>query len=168
MYNHTDRKEVFVVTAVTLLNASYEPLAKVSFKHAVKMLFREVAIVEEADEHPDGALRMIGPHPWPRVIRLVRYITTTWMYRPAAWSRQGVLVRDRHRCGYCGGRATTIDHILPESRGGPWSWLNNVAACTRCNGAKGNRTPEEAGMRLYAALYVPTRAQLVALDRAHG
>ena len=38
-----------MVTAVTLLNASYEPLAKVSFKHAVKMLFREVAIVEEAE-----------------------------------------------------------------------------------------------------------------------
>lgn len=157
-----------MVTAVTLLNASYEPLAKVTFQHAVKMLFREVAIVEEADELPDGGARMIGPHPWPRVIRLVRYVATKWLYRPAAWSRQGVLTRDRHRCGYCQGRATTVDHILPESRGGAWSWLNNVAACARCNGAKGNRTPEEAGMQLHVVLYVPTRAQLIALDRAAG
>jgi hypothetical protein len=149
---------------VTLLNASYEPLAKVTFQHAVKMLFREVAIVEEADTHPDGGARMIGPHPWPRVIRLVRYVATKWLYRPAAWSRAGVLVRDRYRCGYCGGRATTIDHILPESRGGPWSWLNNVAACERCNGEKGNRTPEEAHMRLWIEPYVPSRAQIVALQ----
>lgn len=152
------------MTAVTLLNASYEPLARVSFQHAVKMLFREVAVVEEADTHPDGAERRIGPHPWPRVIRLVRYVATKWLYRPAAWSRQGVLVRDRHCCGYCGGRATTIDHILPESRGGPWSWENNVAACGPCNNAKGNRTPEEAGLRLRVVPFVPTRAQLVALQ----
>ena len=149
------------MTAVVLLNASYEPLTKVSFKHAVKMLFREVATVEEA--HGD---KMFGPHPWPKVIRLVRYVATKWMYRPAGWSRQGIFVRDRHRCGYCGARATTIDHILPESRGGGWSWLNNVAACVPCNGRKGNRTPEEAGMRLLVELYVPTRAQLAALHSA--
>jgi len=155
---------VFAVTVVTLLNASYEPLAKVSFQHAVKMLFREVAVVEEADSHPDGRHRMIGPHPWPRVIRLVRYVATKWLYRPAGWSRQGVFIRDRHVCGYCGAKATTIDHILPESRGGRWSWANNVAACERCNGRKGNRTPEEAGMRLLVEPYVPTRAQLIALE----
>lgn len=151
------------MTVVMLLNASYEPLAQVSFQHAVKMLVREVAIVEEAAKHPDGADRMIGPHPWPRVIRLVRYVATKWLYRPAGWSRQGVLLRDRFACAYCGGTATTIDHILPESRGGLWSWANNAAACERCNGRKGNRTPEEAGMRLLVEPYVPTRAQLVAL-----
>ena len=40
---------------VVLLNASYEPLGRVSFQHAVRMLFREVALVEE--QHGD---RMIG------------------------------------------------------------------------------------------------------------
>lgn len=144
-------------TTVTLLNASYEPLGKVSFQHAVRMLFREVATVEEG--HDD---RMIGPHPWPRVIRLVRYVATKWMYRPAPWTRRGVLVRDGYRCTYCRGRATTVDHVLPASRGGRWSWLNCVAACGPCNGKKGNRTPREAGMRLLWEPYVPTRAQLAA------
>jgi hypothetical protein len=74
---------------VALLNASYEPLGKVTFQHAVRMLFREVALVEE--QHGD---RMIGPHPWPRVIRLVRYVTAHWLHRPAGWSRSGVLIRD--------------------------------------------------------------------------
>jgi len=145
------------MTSVTLLNASYEPLGTVSFKHAVRMLFREVATVEEA--HAD---RMIGPHQWPKVIRLVRYVAAKWMYRPAGYTRAGVLVRDRHRCAYCGDRATTIDHVLPASRGGTWSWLNTVAACGRCNSRKSNRTPGEAGMRLRVEPYVPTRAQLAA------
>ena len=146
-------------TTVTLLNASYEPLGKVSFQHAVRMLFREVATVEEG--HDD---KTIGPHPWPRVIRLVRYVATKWLYRPAPWTRRGVLVRDGHRCAYCSGRATTVDHVLPASRGGRWAWMNCVAACGPCNGKKGNRTPREAGMRLLWEPYVPTRAQLAALS----
>ncbi|MBM0128013.1 HNH endonuclease [Pimelobacter simplex] len=143
------------MTTVMLLNASYEPLGTVTFQHAVRMLFREVATVEEA--HDD---RMIGPHPWPRVIRLVRYVAAKWMYRPAAYSRSNVLKRDRHRCAYCGDHATTIDHLLPQSRGGGWTWMNTVAACSRCNGRKANRTPAEAGMRLRLDPFVPTRAQL--------
>ena len=149
------------VASVTLLNASYEPLGRVSFKHAVLMLFREVATVEEA--HRD---RMIGPHPWPRVIRLVRYVAAKWMYRPAAYSRTGVLKRDRHRCAYCGRKATSVDHLLPASRGGEWSWLNTVAACEPCNLRKANRTPQEARMRLRVQPFVPTRAQLAALVSA--
>jgi 5-methylcytosine-specific restriction endonuclease McrA len=42
----------------------------------------------------------------------------------------------------------TIDHIIPKSRGGSESWENLVAACTKCNNKKGNRTPDEAGMVL--------------------
>jgi 5-methylcytosine-specific restriction endonuclease McrA len=145
-------------TQVALLNASYEPLGRVTFQHAVRMLIRQVAIVEEAHED-----RMIGPHPWPRVIRLVRYIRMHWMYRPAAYSREAVLRRDGYRCCYCGRHATTVDHLLPSSRGGPWTWLNTVAACGGCNGRKAARTPAEAGMTLRVLPYVPTRAQLVAL-----
>lgn len=143
---------------VALLNASYEPLGRVTFQHAVRMLFREVALVEE--QHGD---RMIGPHPWPRVIRLVRYVAAHWLHRPATWSRAGVLTRDRHTCAYCGRHATTLDHVLPQSRGGGSTWLNTVAACASCNHRKANRTPHEAGLRLHVTPYAPTRAKLAAL-----
>jgi hypothetical protein len=149
--------------SVMLLNASYEPLGKVSFKQAVRMVARKVAAVEEAVLGPDGSARMAGPWPWPRVIRLLRYISPKWLYRPAPWHRGGVFIRDGHRCAYCYAKATTIDHILPRSRGGEWSWLNCVAACQTCNGKKGNRTPREAGMPLRIQPRVPTRAQLAAL-----
>ena len=145
-------------THVALLNASYEPLGTVSFKHAVRMLFREVAMVEEGRDD-----RMIGPHPWPVVIRLVRYVAARWLHREAAWSRQNLLRRDRRTCAYCGGRAETVDHVLPASRGGRWEWANTVAACERCNSRKGDRTPAEAGMLLRFRPFVPTRAQLAAV-----
>ena len=145
--------------AVTLLNASYEPMGRVSFQHAVKMLFRQVAVVHE----PLGD-RMIGPHQWPKAVRLVRYVAMHWMHRPAGYSREGILKRDRRRCAYCGDLARTVDHVLPVSRGGPSTWLNVVAACTACNGRKGNRTPAEAGLCLRVQPYQPTRAQLLALN----
>ena len=142
---------------VLLYNASYEPLGRVTFKHAVKMLVREVAVVHEAH-----AEQMIGPYRWPLALRLVRYVATKWLYRPAGYTRHGVLARDRHRCVYCGARATTIDHLLPRSRGGTWTWLNTVAACGPCNERKGNRTPAEAGMHLRIEPWHHTRAQVAA------
>jgi 5-methylcytosine-specific restriction endonuclease McrA len=144
------------MNGVVVLNASYEPLHQVSFKHAVRMLFREVAVVEEALDD-----RMIGPHPWPKVVRLVRYVVTSWMHRPAIYGRTSVLRRDRFRCAYCGRPGHTLDHVLPISRGGTSTWLNTVTACGGCNGRKANRTPGEAGMRLLFEPWVPTRAQIV-------
>lgn len=143
--------------SVTLLNASYEALGKVSFQQAIRMVARKVAAVEESVEG-----RMAGPWPWPRVIRLLRYVNPKWLHRPAGWHRGGVFIRDGHRCAYCGAKATTIDHVLPRSRGGEWSWLNCVAACVACNHRKADRTPREARMPLRFAPYVPTRAQLTA------
>lgn len=139
--------------SVAVLNASYEPLKNVDFPHAVRMLFRNVAVVVEGDE-----TRMIGPHPWPKVVMLVRYVYEKWLDKPASWHRGGVFIRDGHRCAYCGKHgADTIDHVYPKGRGGLWAWDNCVAACESCNGRKRNRTPEEAGMPLrYATPYVPT------------
>jgi 5-methylcytosine-specific restriction endonuclease McrA len=42
----------------------------------------------------------------------------------------------------------TLDHVIPRSRAGETAWENLVACCHRCNNRKGNRTPEEAGMKL--------------------
>ena len=66
-----------------------------------------------------------------------------------------MLRRDGHRCAYCGSHASTVDHVLPRSRGGADSWENLVACCVRCNNLKGNRTPEEKGWTLRIHPYVP-------------
>ncbi|WP_028051208.1 HNH endonuclease [Cellulomonas sp. URHD0024] len=148
------------MTGVLVLNAGYEPLQRVSLAHAVRMLHRQVAVVEEA---VDG--RTFGPYPLPRVLRLVRYVQMRWRNRRGIpmWSRSGMLERDGHVCAYCGTRgATTVDHVLPRSRGGASSWLNTVAACLDCNHRKRDRTPQEAGMGLRFEPHVPTHRDLLA------
>lgn len=51
-------------------------------------------------------------------------------------------------CVWCGrgfGRLVpaTTDHLVPRVKGGP-SWPENeVAACRRCNGSRGHRTPAD-------------------------
>jgi 5-methylcytosine-specific restriction endonuclease McrA len=59
-----------------------------------------------------------------------------------------VLRRDSQRCAYCSASASTIDHVIPRSRGGADSWENLVACCLRCNNVKGDRTPHEMGWSL--------------------
>lgn len=146
---------------VLVLNAGYEPLHVVSVEHAVRMLVRRVAEVHESDDE-----RAFGPFPLPRVVRLVRYVVMKWRYgHPPKWSRRGVLVRDGHRCAYCGRRADTVDHIVPLSRGGErTSWLNTVAACgggpRSCNARKASQTLGESGMRLRITPRVPTWDEL--------
>ena len=55
--------------------------------------------------------------------------------------RLQVLARDGYTCHYCGDDATTADHIIPITKGGdPISMDNMVAACRRCNSAKGSRS----------------------------
>lgn len=87
-------------------------------------------------------------------IRTPKHVVSN--HKSPTFSREVLLRRDRCLCAYCGGvfreRDLTLDHITPESRGGPTSYMNLVAACEFCNGRKGNRTPEEARMPL---LYVP-------------
>ena len=141
-----------VAALVLVLNAGYEPLHRVTVKHAMKMLHREVAVVEEA---VDG--RTFGPYPLPRVLRLIKYVAMKWKYRRGSaplCTKDGVKHRDG-RCAYCGGPPDTVDHVMPKSRGGASSWLNLVAACLPCNHSKAARTPAEAGMVLRVQPYVP-------------
>jgi hypothetical protein len=82
-------------------------------------------------------------------------------FRTPAVDREALFRRDRHLCAYCGqvfkDRDLTADHVMPESRGGAWSWMNLVSACRICNGRKDDRTPEEARMALLYLPYVPSR-----------
>lgn len=68
------------------------------------------------------------------------------------FSRHNIFDRDGNTCQYCRKRFSraqlTLDHVIPQSRGGDDSWENLVVACLPCNVKKGNRTPDEAGMPL--------------------
>ena len=60
-----------------------------------------------------------------------------------------VLARDGGACVWCGRLlevglvVATTEHLVPRIKGGP-SWIENeLAACRRCNGERGHRTPGE-------------------------
>lgn len=48
---------------------------------------------------------------------------------------------DGQLCHYCDQPATTWDHIVPKSLGGPITEWNLVGACGPCNSRKGNKLP---------------------------
>jgi len=71
-----------------------------------------------------------------------------------------LFARDRNICAYCGGHFAdedlTREHIRPFAQKGLDNWMNVVTACRPCNHRKSSRTPEQAGMPLLYAPYVPS------------
>lgn len=140
-----------------VLNAGYEPLVVVSFKRAIVLVMNHKATVIECveDEPVWGAS---GAYDRPAVILLTRYVRVPGA-RHVPVTRSGVLRRDQHRCAYCGKTASTIDHIVPRSRGGAHTWENLVACCLGCNNAKGDRTPQEMTWQLRISARPPRGGQ---------
>ena len=102
----------------------------------------------------------------PAVIVLDKYVNTH--NRRIVCSKNNIVRRDRSVCQYCSTQLAphevTMDHVIPRSR---WkkkecytNFHNVVVACMECNGRKGNRTPDEAGMKLLKQPKIPTRKQL--------
>ena len=81
------------------------------------------------------------------------------------FNRQNLFERDKFRCQYCGTKFSpkdlNMDHVTPRDRGGKTSWENIVTCCLRCNSAKGNREPHEAGMHLLRKPERPRRRPFV-------
>lgn len=149
---------------VGVLNASYMPLGATHLGRALALVTSGRAVVEEIDDsriiRSGGGLQI----PLPKIIRLLTYLNVPFTITEEFWSLKGVLRRDNNVCGYCSGKASTVDHIIPKSRfkagGNPNTWLNSIAACQPCNGKKANRTPEEANMPLLYKPTVPTKVYL--------
>lgn len=149
-----------MTAAVLVWNASYEPISHTRIQRAMALVTQGRAVIEEA--LPDKFVRhKNGKYPWPKIIRLLKYVKVPIRYGPEAWSRAGVLRRDNHKCIFCGKHATTLEHIMPTSRGGdPRGWLNTAAACTSCNNKKGDKTVKEARLKLLWDPYVPRKLHL--------
>lgn len=127
-----------------LLNASYEPLAAIPLERAVTLLVTGRVQLVEAD----GVLRSPSTTiPRPCVVRLVRYVRVP-RDRAIPLNRRTLAARDGGRCAYCDRAGTTIDHVIPRSRGGQHTWSNVVWCCRRCNNVKDSYTLAELGWKL--------------------
>jgi 5-methylcytosine-specific restriction endonuclease McrA len=138
-----------------VLNASFEPLCVVSGRRAVVLVLTEKAVPVAAGDlvlHSERTDVFV-----PVVVRLTRFVRVP--YRTTVpLTRRAVFARDGGRCVYCSAPATSLDHVIPKSRGGPHSWDNVVSACARCNHVKADRGIAELGWRLRHAPVAPTGA----------
>jgi 5-methylcytosine-specific restriction endonuclease McrA len=132
---------------VLLLNASFEPLRIVSAERAVVLILAGKAEPVTDSDHvmrsPSTEVRV------PLVARLVKMASVPRMQR-VPFSRKMLHVRDNGICQFthCKARGTTIEHMLPTSRGGKSTYENCVLACGPCNFRKADKTVEEMGWTL--------------------
>lgn len=147
-----------------LLNADWTPLHFIPDRRAIRLLLlgRAEVITDFQTGEPsvwdDEAFTSPGLTPdaplkqfdIPATLRLHRFVHKKW--KPPRFRKKVLFNRDNWSCQYCGTKLVweniEIEHIIPTSRGGQTVWLNCVTACRPCNKRKGNRTPEEAGMKL--------------------
>ncbi|NKS87106.1 HNH endonuclease [Rhodococcus hoagii] len=140
---------------VLLLNATFEPLTALPARRAVVLMVCDKADAVHEDPlgpviHSEGCSLQV-----PSVIRLRNYVRVPYRSR-VPMTRAALMHRDRFRCGYCGNKAETIDHVVPRSRGGGHSWENCVACCAPCNHRKADKLLTELGWTLRTALVPPS------------
>lgn len=142
-----------------ILNASNtgdsigEPLSIVSAHRAITMILAGKATT--VDPSPQtiriGDERVSLPY-----VATLTYRVNQGVKNTSIFSRRGVLARDGFKCVYCGGPANTIDHVIPQSKGGGTTYDNCVAACSPCNRKKDDYFLEEIGWKLNISNITPS------------
>lgn len=145
-----------------VLNASHEPLAVVTARRAVVLVFKDKAEVLVSNGLVFHSERLSIEA--PSVVRLRHFVKVPYRAQ-APLTRRAVFARDGWVCQYCGAAAENLDHVVPRSRGGEHSWENVVAACRRCNSRKENRLAEDAGLRLARRPFAPSDGFRLSLGR---
>jgi 5-methylcytosine-specific restriction endonuclease McrA len=139
---------------VLVLNNDYRALTVTSVQRATVLVLLQKADLVEANDR--RFIRSASFElPWPSIVRLRIYVRVP--YKKIMLTRKNVMRRDGSQCQYCGSRdRLTIDHVRPKSRGGRETWDNLVTACVPCNNTKGNKTPDEADMKLSRKPFRPS------------
>jgi 5-methylcytosine-specific restriction endonuclease McrA len=139
------------------------PLSTKTWRKAVEDLWtNKVQVLHTYDDwivrSPSTAMHV------PSVVVMNRFSKPKRVIR---FSKFNLCLRDNFTCQYCGEVFTekqlTYDHVIPDSQGGPKSWDNIVAACSPCNGARGDNTK----IKPNKAPYRPNYWELVGKFKQH-
>lgn len=145
---------------VLVLNNDYTPHAVVTYKEALINLYknqgnRKVGYEPVSYYHGMYIQDTKGhQHPLPSVVKTPYFIKRGKGEIP--YNKSYVFVRDMFTCQYCGVAGTpkdlTIDHVTPKCKwtgpGHVTNYENVVTACFSCNNQKGDKTLEQAGLKL--------------------
>jgi len=156
---------------VLVIDKTYQPMRIVNLRGAIYLVFREAANVIDEDynvfnlqewmRHSEiritvdsdfRALRSVdSAFGVPDILIMKNYKQKT--VRKSICTKKNVNFRDLNVCQYCRVKLTsndsTIDHVVPASKGGQLTWENAVTACRSCNNKKGDKDLDKSGMKLY-------------------
>jgi len=145
-----------------VLNNAYQPLGITNEENAICLIVEERArsILDHKEKVYRSQYLTIRA---PKVIVLNYYIQAEGLLiRKERITRNGLFKRDNYTCQYCGNHRDklgknklTKDHIIPRKLGGINNWTNITTACQKCNLRKGDRTPEQANMKLLSQPTIP-------------
>lgn len=142
------------MNSVILCNTTVQVMGTVSWQKAITMIFAGKAhSIKDSDVIISSQHESIAV---PEIIMLTNYVPEGHLYRVIDgdnMSRHAIKNRDNHKCAYCGKKGTTIDHIIPQSRGGTSKWDNVITCCHDCNSKKSDKLLSELGWEL---LFEPT------------
>jgi 5-methylcytosine-specific restriction endonuclease McrA len=138
-----------------VLNTTYEPLCVVSDRRALVLVLGDKAVTVELGERWLHSAQLAAQV--PSVVRLTRFVRVPF-HGHIPLTRRAVFARDGGRCVYCGAPATSVDHVVPRSRGGRHVWENVVASCRRCNHLKADRNVGDLGWRMRSLPWRPQGA----------
>lgn len=147
--------------SVLALNSTWFPVDVISVKDAFRLVSKEHAkILETINEtymlHTLDSWLDIHMHelyskintvsleiPVPEIVVLSHYDDIP--IRIMTFSKQNLLIRDKFKCMYCQTTLTedsmTVDHVVPQAKGGKTNWENCVCACSKCNHEKADNPP---------------------------
>lgn len=133
-------------TQIVLLDQNYNFLNLVTIKKAIRLMVKnKVEVIKSTSKELRCGFFL------PRVIRLLKAINIT-LTKKIPFSKQNIFIRDDYTCQYCGKqlntRNATVDHILPQAKGGKNSYANCVCSCKTCNQWKGDKLLSETSMHL--------------------
>lgn len=132
-----------------LATGSVQALDIAGTSHMLPVLWEDWLRLPVRDDD-ESVQTVSGPVRVPTVLVLRSYAKVPM--RQPSFSLRAVRARDGGRCQYTGRQLApgegNIDHVIPQSRGGPTSWTNCVLSCAKVNSKKAAQTPGEAGLRL--------------------
>lgn len=129
-----------------VLNQNYEPISITKIKRAICLICTGKA--EIVEKYSFSIHTVKEKFAAPSVLRLLYFANIKRYDLPL--NKKNIFKRDNYTCQYCGikGAPLTIDHVIPKKRGGDNNWENLVTSCIECNNKKGDKTPQEAKMKL--------------------
>ena len=141
-----EREDMYMYQALKL-DASYRPIGIIpSLDALVSSIVGKSTVLETHDKYISSARATFA---LPSVIVIDRVAKKGKTF---PCNRNNVFIRDHGTCQYCQKKLTkgtsTLDHVVPRSKGGGLTWDNIVLCCMACNQKKGSKTLEQVGMKL--------------------